>query len=261
MQQIFINILSNAVKFTPAGGKIHAEVECLQRNKDCSSCRISIEDNGIGISEDFLPHLFEPFEQEKTEVTPTCIGTGLGLSIVKNLVELMGGTVSAESKVGFGTKITVFVDVERIDEPLKTEIPVPIQSTASLQNKCILLAEDHPLNTQIATKLLENEGMRVVHAENGRQAVELFNQSPEGYYNGILMDIRMPLMNGLEATKVIRSLNRSDSKTIPIIAMTANAFEEDVKTSLAAGMNAHIAKPIDPQRLYIELSTYLHKSD
>ena len=259
MQQIFINILSNAVKFTSAGGKIHVEVECLQRNKDHSSCRISIEDSGIGISEEFLPHLFEPFEQEKTEVTPTCTGTGLGLSIVKNLVELMGGTVSAESKVGSGTKITVFLDVERTEEPLKTEIPAQIQSTTSLENKRILLAEDHPLNAQIATKLLEKKGMQVEHAENGKQAVELFNQSPVGYYNGILMDIRMPLMDGLEATKAIRLLDRSDSKTIPIIAMTANAFEEDIKTSLAAGMNAHIAKPIDPQILYTELSIHFQR--
>lgn len=261
MQQIFINILSNAVKFTPYGGKIHAEVECLQRNKQCSSCRIIIEDNGIGISEEFLPHLFEPFEQEKTEVTPTCIGTGLGLSIVKNLVELMGGTISAESKVGLGTKITFFLDIERTDEPLNAEIPAQIQSTTSLQNKCILLAEDHPLNAQIATKLLEKKGMRVVHAENGKRAVELFSQSTEGYYNVILMDIRMPIMDGLEATKAIRLLDRGDSKTIPIIAMTANAFEEDVKMSLAAGMNAHLAKPIDPKKLYDTIISLIQKSN
>lgn len=258
IQQIFINILSNALKFTPAGGKIYVEVECLQRNKDSSFCRISIEDSGIGINEEFLPHLFEPFEQEKTEVTPTCIGTGLGLSIVKKLVELMGGTVSAESKVGVGTKITVFLDIKRADEPLKAEAPAQSQSTVLLQNKCILLAEDHPINAKIATKLLEKKGMKVVHAQNGKQAVELFRQSTEGYYDGILMDIRMPIMDGLEATKAIRLLDRSDSKVIPIIAMTANAFAEDVKISLAAGMNAHIAKPIDQEKLYMELNIWLN---
>ncbi len=232
------------------------EVECLQRIENRSACKITVADNGIGISDEFLPHLFEPFEQEKTEITPNNTGTGLGLAIVKNLVELMGGTISVKSKLGQGTQFTILMEVERKNTPAMAEELKPVAT--SLAGKHLLLAEDHPLNAQIAIRLLEKKGLVVDHAENGKAAVERFSQSPVDYYQGILMDIRMPVMNGLEAAQAIRKLERRDGKTIPIIAMTANAFDEDVEASHAAGMNAHLAKPIEPKRLYEALNTYLN---
>ncbi|MDD3165284.1 MAG: transporter substrate-binding domain-containing protein [Oscillospiraceae bacterium] len=261
MQQIFINIVSNAVKFTPAGGIVHVEVECLRRTKACACCRISVEDNGIGISEAFLPHLFEPFEQERAEAMPNCIGTGLGLAIAKNLVELMGGSIGVESKLGVGTKITVWMDVACVDAAGQPAAPSTIHAAAALHGKRILLAEDHQLNAQIAIKLLEKEGVTVERVENGAQAVERFAASGQGHFDAILMDIRMPVMNGLDAAGAIRALSGADAKKIPIIAMTANAFDEDVQQSLKVGMNAHLAKPIEPQKLYDTLTALMDATE
>jgi signal transduction histidine kinase/ActR/RegA family two-component response regulator len=256
VQQLFINVLSNAIKFTPRGGKIRIEIECLKQQNGISMSRISIEDNGVGMSEEFLPHIFESFTQENNQISANYTGTGLGMAIVKNLAELMGGTVAVESKLGVGTKVTVCLNFEQAADAEKPQKSGPHNKNV-LAGKRVLLCEDHPLNTQIATRLLKKEGMLVECANNGRAAVDAFNQSKIGYFDVILMDIRMPVMDGLTAARTIRTLNRTDAKAVPMIAMTANAFEEDVQKSKVAGMNAHLAKPIDPQLLYQTLCNQL----
>lgn len=260
VEQIFINILSNAIKFTPNGGKIRMEIECLKREHGIAYDRISVEDSGIGMSPDFLPKVFEPFAQESTAITTNYAGTGLGLSIVKNLVELMGGRIEIESELGKGTKVTAYLNFERIyDHQALSTLPEK-ENQAKLEGKRILLCEDHPLNAQIATKLLESKGMLVSDTKNGKEAVELFRSTDCGYYHAILMDIRMPVMGGLEACQKIRALERDDAKTIPIIAMTANAFDDDVQQSINAGMNAHIAKPVEPETLFDTLLDCMFRS-
>ncbi|MDD3165283.1 MAG: ATP-binding protein, partial [Oscillospiraceae bacterium] len=251
LRQVVVNLLSNAVKFTPNGGHIELCLENLSRNGNYVRNRMIVRDNGIGISEAFLSRIFLPFEQENTQNDITRKGTGLGLSIVKSIIDLMGGSIRVESEKGKGTAFLVEWDLETASA---ADMPVPnlavSEKTAALEGCRILLCEDNSLNTQIATKLLEKKKVVVIHADNGQMAVELFQKSKPHYFDAILMDIRMPVMDGLAATREIRTLNRSDAKTVPIIAMTANAFAEDVQQSLEAGMNVHLAKPIEPQMLY-----------
>ncbi|MDD3414928.1 MAG: transporter substrate-binding domain-containing protein [Lachnospiraceae bacterium] len=249
VQQIFFNLVSNAIKFTPENGMVEVKGECMRLDEKQIKTKLVIKDTGIGIDKNFLPKLFEPFEQENDQTTVNYGGTGLGLAIVKNLVEIMGGTIAVKSEKGIGSEFTVELAFDFAGEEVK-----PVMKEAAfevcLAGKRVLLCEDHPLNTQIATRLLEKKGMIVEHAENGQVAVDLFRQGLPSYYDVILMDIRMPIMDGIAATKAIRALERIDAKTVPIIAMTANAFDEDVKKSLDAGMNAHIAKPIDQSMLF-----------
>lgn len=259
LEQIFLNILSNAIKFTPDGGKIHIEIEALKREGSMVDTRISISDNGIGMAEEFLPKLFDPFVQEDRNISTNYTGTGLGMSIVKNLVDLMGGNIEVKSKLGQGTTVHVFIKFERIYDYEKMEELPKKKTKVSLQGKKILLCEDHPLNAQIADKLLEGKGCIVTIARNGEEAVRMFQKSVERDFDAILMDIRMPVMDGLEACRKIRKLKREDAKEIPIIAMTANAFDEDVRMSKDAGMNAHLAKPIEPQKMFDTLSEYLNE--
>lgn len=249
VQQIFFNLVSNAIKFTPENGTVKVKSEYLWIDEKQVKTRLIIKDTGIGIDKSFLDRIFEPFEQENDPTTANYGGTGLGLAIVKNLVEIMGGTILVQSEKGIGSEFTVELVFDLAGEEVKPVIKA--ESFAfSLIGKHVLLCEDHPLNTQIATKLLEKKGMVVAHTENGQAAVALFGSSEPDYYDAILMDIRMPVMDGITAAKAIRALDRPDAKTVPIIAMTANAFEEDVKKSMEAGMNAHIAKPIDPSILF-----------
>ena len=256
VQQILFNVLSNAIKFTPPGGSVEFNANCVRESAAKLRVSFTVSDTGIGISEDFLPRVFEPFEQENTAATIHDTGTGLGLAIVKNLVELMGGTIHVISTKGAGTQffICLTFDVAAQQTVLSVPEAAPLDILAG---KRVLLCEDNTLNTQIAVKLLEKKEMLVEHAENGQMAVEQFRQSPSGYYSAILMDIRMPVMDGLEAAKAIRALARDDAATVPIIAMTANAFDEDVQKSMAAGMNAHLAKPIEPQKLYGAIARFL----
>ncbi|MDD3219141.1 MAG: ATP-binding protein [Lachnospiraceae bacterium] len=263
VRQIFINLLSNAIKFTPDGGRVDFIMECISQTEDSVKDKFIVRDTGIGISREFLPKIFEPFTQENRFITSNTQGTGLGMAIVKKLVELMNGSISVKSSVNEGTEFTIYLDFKRAK---KQEEMVQETTTISIkphlpQGLKILLCEDHPLNAQIATRLLEKQGAIIIGAENGREAVEYFKMSSRNEYDVILMDIRMPEMDGLEAARQIRKLKREDAKTIPIIAMTANAFEEDVRKSEEAGMNAHLSKPIQPVKLYNMISHCLKEEE
>jgi CheY-like chemotaxis protein len=216
-----------------------------------------VQDNGIGISPEFLPRIYEPFVQEENTGAQSA-GTGLGLSIVKNLVDMMNGTIEVESVKNEGTKFTVhfhFAVAEKEPEEKKE-----VNDTVDLTGRHVLLCEDNQLNREIAMELLKRKGMLVDTAENGEEGLEKFIQSEDGYYDVILMDIRMPVMNGLEAAKAIRKLARKDAGTVPILSMTANAFEDDIQECLDAGMNAHIAKPIEPEVMFHTIEKALKQS-
>lgn len=261
MNQILINLLGNAVKFTPAGGRVDFQVEEIapENRPENIRYRFTVNDTGIGMSEEFLKHIFEPFtrEQEAERIE----GTGLGLSIAKRLVDLMGGTISVESRIGQGSKFTVELEFEEAEPVLtgytdKGEIFDPKMADI-LTGHRFLVAEDNEINAEILCELLHMEGAFSDIRENGALAVEAFSSAEPGTYDVILMDIQMPGMNGYEATRAIRSLDRADAGEIPIIAMTANAFAEDVQTALDAGMNAHVAKPIDMNLLRAALCKVL----
>lgn len=256
--QIFFNLLTNAVKYTPSGGQISLTCTNQVINGNLIEFDAIVEDNGIGISKEFQKILFEPFTREANSLSTSTDGIGLGLAIVKKLVSLMGYTISVESELGKGSKFTVHICSEYIDEPTN-KLPESKETTSisKLYNINVLLVEDHDLNAEVATKLLSRYDINVDRAENGQIAVEKFEKSPVNYYDIILMDIRMPIMNGLEATKAIRALNKYDAKTVPIIAMTANAFETDTKQSLEAGMNEHLSKPIEPKLMFKTMLKYI----
>ncbi len=263
INQIVFNLLSNAVKYTPEGGRIQyrAEAELLENGR--LGMHIRVEDNGIGISEDFQRVLFDPFTQENRNDNSAQRGVGLGLAITKQLVELMNGTITVKSSMGKGSTFLVDMEVDcgKADEAAEKQVlPETEEQTAQLAGRHVLLCEDHPLNQEIAKALLEAKGITVELADDGERGVQAFGRSSVGYYDAILMDIRMPVMNGYEATEKIRALNRADAKTVPIIAMTADAFAEDVKKCLDRGMNGHIAKPIDPEAMYGMLAQAMKKN-
>lgn len=255
LQQVFINLLNNAIKFTPAGGHVTLMIDVEPNPEDEQMCYaiFTVADDGIGMTETFQKSkLYKPFEQEH-RLENAESGTGLGLSIVKELVTAMGGTISCRSMPGKGTTFTVRLGAKIATAPAASEDSGDVCGR-DLSGKRVLLCEDHPLNREIAHRLLKSMGVLVESAENGWDGLELFRMSENGYYDAILMDIRMPVCDGLETTKKIRALNRVDAKTVPIIAMTANAFHEDVQLSKAAGMNAHLSKPIQPEKLYQTLA-------
>ena len=246
LREVMFNIFSNAVKYTPNGGSISLSVEELPMDKPGYSWyRTTIEDTGIGISQDFLPHIFEEFTREHSSTESKIHGTGLGMPIVKKLVEFMKGTIEVESRLGQGTKITIMLPL-RWAEP--SQVAVQKKSTESktldFKGKRILLAEDNELNAEIATAILQRMGFAVELAQDGCECVAMLEAAPAGYYDLILMDIQMPRMNGYDATKAIRELENKEKSKVIILAVTANAFEEDRKNALQAGMNGHIAKPI-----------------
>ena len=253
--QIFFNLLSNASKFTPTGGTVEFLSETIPAKDGLVGVRFYVRDNGIGMSEEFLEHMYDPFSQERSTIGDSTKGTGLGLPIVKSLVDAMGGTISVRSQLGHGTEFTVELYVE----------PARMESTGlagtmdkdKLRHARILLVEDNEINIYVAQAILEKVGCQLEIAKNGMEAVETFKASPEDHFDAILMDVRMPLMNGIEATKVIRAMDRKEAKSIPIIAMTADAFDEERQNTLDAGMNYHLAKPINPDKLYSILSEYL----
>lgn len=257
-QQVYINILNNAIKFTEPGGKVMWDINGELINENKAKFVMNISDTGCGMSESFLERVFEPFAQEQNSLVDARQGTGLGLAIAHSIVKKMGGTISVESKIGIGTTFTI--EFVRDCKNINTGTTLS-QETDDVKNilegKKVLLCEDHPLNTLVATKLLEKVGIEVVTAENGLIGVNKFSESKENEFSAVLMDIRMPIMDGLEATTKIRALNRQDAKSVPIIAMTANAFAEDKSLSKSAGMNEHLSKPIEPKVLYKTLSDYI----
>jgi CheY-like chemotaxis protein/anti-sigma regulatory factor (Ser/Thr protein kinase) len=258
LQQILINLINNAVKFTEQGGLVAvtaAEERCADGR---AKLTVTVEDNGIGIAPEFLPHIFEKFSQQHAGNTTRYQGSGLGLAIAQQFAKLMGGGITVESTEGVGTTFTVAVFLE-IGETKNCEETIEDDSFTS-HDQTILLAEDHPLNTLVAEQLLKRRGYAVLHAENGADAVSLFSESKEGEIALILMDIRMPVMDGMEASRQIRSLSRADASSIPIVAMTANAYTEDRENARKAGMNAHLAKPIDPGQLYETIEGLLKKT-
>lgn len=256
--QIFFNILSNAVKYTPEGGEIVFSAKSLGREKNVEWVRFTVRDTGIGMSREFLKRAFEPFVQESNQtLNQQWQGTGLGLSIVKKLVGMMKGEIQIQSELGQGTEVVVDLPLTLSRPEGEQEKPVQERSLEELKGHRVLLVEDNEINTFVARRIMETHGMLVEHEENGKKAVDAFAKSAEGYYDVIVMDIRMPVMNGLEATATIRKLDRSDAGSIPIIAMTANAYDEDVRQSLEAGMNAHLAKPIEPQMLLHTILKYV----
>lgn len=251
LRQIFTNILSNAVKYTPAGGKIQVEAHRLSENgKDGNRYQFKIRDNGIGMSEEFQKRLFEPFTREDNSMTNARQGTGLGLSIAKSVVTMMGGIIDVDSIQGKGTTFTVSLSLPAVEESVsevteKEENKENIKTQQRFDGHRILLAEDNEINREIACELLESRGLIVESVTNGEEAFERFRTGEEGYYELILMDIQMPVMNGYDATRAIRNLRSNYAKNIPIIALTANIFEDDIMKAIDSGMNEHITKPMD----------------
>ena len=262
VREILLNIISNSIKYTPAGGSITVDISEFHHSKDgYTFFKIVVADTGIGMSEEYLPHIFEEFTRERTSTESHVTGTGLGLPIVKSLVDLMGGTINVESKIGQGTRTTIVLSF-----PAATEEQIQTKRSgqsgkkfSSLKGKRILLAEDNALNAEIAMELLKENGLEAEHVQDGVECVKILKKKPEGYYDLILMDIQMPHMDGYEATKAIRTLDDSKSR-IPIVAMTANAFEEDRQKAFEVGMNGHIAKPIDINILFSTLSEVLEEA-
>jgi signal transduction histidine kinase/CheY-like chemotaxis protein len=257
INQIFFNLLSNAVKFTDEGGNVDFHIESLPDKDDRISLKFAVKDNGIGIKPEFMDKIFTPFEQQYNGISSERSGSGLGLSIVKKLVELMKGSISVESTPGCGSTFTVVLSFNKISFPPDSSFPS--DTTLDLSGKKILIVEDNEINAEIVCELLTNNGAHTETAKNGEIAVKLFNESPEFYYDFILMDIRMPVMDGLTASRCIRSLTRKDALQTPIIAMTANAFDDDIKECLASGINAHIAKPLSTKRLFAVMHKYIKK--
>ncbi len=254
LKQVIINILGNAVKFTPTGGKVQFLVEECARNERMTTFKMIFKDTGIGMSSEFLPHIFDAFSQEEPSNSTGYGSTGLGMPITKSLVELMNGSIDVESKKGVGTVFTATITLERSDRKKEEQEKHREENrNVDLKDRRILLAEDVEINAEIMIAVLETREIKTEHAENGKTAVEMFEGHEAGYYDAILMDMRMPVMDGLEAAKKIRAMDREDAKTIPIIALTANAFDEDVQRSMQAGLNAHLSKPVEPERLFDEL--------
>ena len=254
-------VMESAVKSTPAGGTIAVEAEVLTQNEETATLQFTISDNGLGIEEGLLPVVFEPFEHIYGENRTLYNGSGLELAITKSIVDLMNGDIHVQSKKGEGTTftITVVVKLERRSSMRPKDNGAKAVSY-DFTGKRVLVVEDSDINIEIAKNILIHKNFEVEVALNGEEAVHAFESHEAGYYDVILMDIRMPVMDGLEATKVIRGMgSRPDGSSIPIVAMTANAFEEDVKKSMEAGMNGHLSKPIDIKKMYALLDMLLNE--
>ncbi len=259
VQEIFFNLISNAVKYTPEGGKITMRLNEMPSDREGYVVfKTEIEDTGIGMSEEFLPYIFDEFTREKDTTQSKIGGTGLGMPIAKKLVDIMGGSITVDSKVDRGTCFTVIIPYRIADKESMEKSHESVSELAinEFMGKRILLAEDNELNAEIATEILKEFGFEVEHAKDGVICVDMLQKSEPGYYDLILMDIQMPNMNGYQAAERIRKLS-GEYKNIPIIAMTANAFEEDKKHALSVGMNGHIAKPINVTKLIEEITGFL----
>ena len=263
LREILLNVISNSIKYTPEGGSVTVDIteEGHDAEKKVSFYRFTIEDTGIGMSKEYLPHIFEEFSRENTSTESKVIGTGLGLPIVKSLVDLMGGTIEVSSEVTVGTKTIIILPFLVSEEECKNAVQEQQESTkllTLLMGKRILLAEDNELNAEIAITILEEEGLKVEWAEDGIKCLEMLKKVPEDYYDMILMDIQMPNMDGYRTTEEIRSLPDKRAQ-IPIVAMTANVFDEDKKKAYEAGMNGYIVKPIDTKAIFSTLGEILQE--
>ena len=259
LSRILMNLSSNAIKYNHFHGTVNVHCEELSDDGDTAVFQFVCSDTGLGMSEEFQKHAFDAFAQEGKRSTTTFSGSGLGLSIVRDIVELMGGTIELESEENIGSTFTVPFEIEHLAEkndPQKDNCP----QSMNLSGKRVLLVEDNAINMEIAHAILEEEHLNITEAKNGKEALEIFQNSKLNEYDVIIMDVMMPVMDGLEATKEIRMLEREDAKKIPIIAMTANAFEEDRKACLDAGMDEHIGKPIDIPLLKSAIIKMLAKS-
>ncbi len=259
LNRVLMNIASNAIKYNRPGGSVELFCTELESDETTATYKFVCKDTGIGMSKDFQKHAFEPFAQEGKETTNGYSGSGLGLSIVKEIIEDgMGGTVELESEENVGTTVSITLTLE-LDQSQPQQIITteePDHPHVDLAGRKLLLVEDNDLNMEIAHVLLEDLGLSIIEAKNGKEALDIFAQSKPSEFSYIFMDVMMPVMNGLEATKEIRKLDRPDAQTVPIIAMTANAFIEDRNACLEAGMNTHMAKPIDPDLLRTTLEEF-----
>ena len=255
LKQVLMNLATNAVKYNREGGRVNVSCEELSSDDTSAVFRFVCQDTGIGMSEEFQKRAFEPFSQEKKDARSTFTGSGLGLSITESLVKHMGGTIELRSKENTGTTFTVTIPVKLDQMP-----PVAEKNrhrNYDIRGKKVLIVEDNELNMEIARFMLEHNGLTVKGVMNGKEAVDTFAGSEPGDYDAIFMDVMMPVMNGMEAAKHIRAMNRPDAKTIPIIAMTANAFKDDIRASAQAGMNEHLTKPLDEKRIIQVLQKYM----
>ena len=259
LKRIMINIITNAIKYNKDNGKIY--ITCKETNFDGKIATIEFicQDTGIGMSEEFVKHIFEPFSQENQNARTSYAGTGLGMSIVKSIIESMGGNISVESQKGVGTTFDVTIPFEVDEDTKKNDSTNDESKEYSIKGLNILVAEDNDMNMEIAKFLLEENGAKVIEAHDGKEAVDIFTKSSFGEIDAILMDVMMPVLNGHDATKIIRSLNRKDNN-IPIIAMTANAFVEDKINAKEAGMNEHISKPFDSKQVIKTIAVLVEKT-
>lgn len=267
LEQIFSNVLSNSVKYTQEGGEISIDIKEKSSPQEQIGCyEFVFKDNGIGMEEDFLKHIYDPFERAEDVRISKIQGTGLGMTISRNIIQMMGGDIQIESEPGAGTIVTITIPLKYQEPGLdnREDTPSPEHALdqieeADYSGRRILVVEDNDLNREIATEILSMTGAMVESAENGREAVEMVEASEKDYYDLILMDLQMPVMNGYEATSALRAMDREDIRNIPIVAMTANAFLEDVQKSKACGMNEHMAKPLDIEQLHQMLARWLGK--
>ena len=257
LRQIFLNIYSNAIKYNRVGGSVTTHLDCFGAANGIVTYRWTITDTGIGMSEEFLQHIFEPFAQERTDARSVYSGTGLGMAIVKTLVDRMHGTITVKSVPNKGSTFVITLSFEIAQ--VQSSAPQETGKTGSIRGLHLLLAEDNELNAEIAETLLRDEGAEITVVSDGAQAIDRFADSPAGTFDAILMDIMMLEVDGLAATRAIRAMERPDAKSIPIIALTANAFDEDAQRCLAAGMNAHLAKPLQMDKVVQTISRFCSK--
>ena len=255
VRQLFLNIYGNCIKYNKVGGQVETQLEYCGVQDGIVTYRWTIQDTGVGMSEEFLQHIFEPFAQEHVDAKSVYNGTGLGMAIVKRLIDKMNGTIEIKSKEGEGSTFIITLPFE-VAEEKEHKPEKKTEGRRSIKGLHLLLAEDNQLNAEIAQMLFEDEGAEITIAGNGQEAIDQFVNHPAGTYDAILMDIMMPLVDGYSATKAIRSMKRKDAKEIPIIAMTANAFDEDAKQCLEAGMNAHLSKPLQMEIVVETIAKY-----
>lgn len=256
LRQILTNLTANAVKYTPDGGHIELLAEQLPiRREGYGSYRFIIKDNGIGMSEEFQKHLFQPFSREDNSMTNVTQGTGLGLSIVKSMIDMMEGSIEVKSVQGEGSTFTVLLQLALAEKPEQEDEP---EEEIHFGGRRILLVEDNELNREIAWELLSEIGLLVESAQNGQEAYECIMERPDYYYELVFMDIQMPVLNGYNATRKIRSIGTKYTDTLPIIAMTANVFQDDILEAVESGMNDHVTKPIDMKVITAVLRKWLH---